>query len=432
MRAFRIAAALLILAPAVPALAQEAEGEVAAFFRLRAEGVAAAGAGDMTTAGARLDEADARNPGHPGLTLMRARLAFGEGRVGDAVALVERYAGYGLIFDPATDRILATLAGTSALAGAEAQLARNRAPVGANRLTPVIGVAGPGLTEAVLWDAARSRWLVSQVAGRTILSVDGSGAATPFLESSAARGGVLGLAWAPGRMRLWATTAPVPPAMATLRAGTAPPAPALLRIDPATGRVLAQFDLPGGAAAAPGDLAAGSDGTVFVSDSARGALLVLRGGNGTVETLTAPGTLGSPQGMVISPDARTLIVADYPSGLWRVDVSTGAASRLPTPEGVSLIGVDGLIGDDRRLYAVQNGVAPQRILRLDLNADWTAVEAVEVLAANLPEIDEPTTGVMLDGALIFVARSQWSEFDGEGRPGSPEMAPARVMRLALD
>jgi sugar lactone lactonase YvrE len=151
-----------------------------------------------------------------------------------------------------------------------------------------------------------------------------------------------------------------------------------------------------------------------------------------VETLTAPGTLGSPQGMVISPDARTLIVADYPSGLWRVDASTGAASRLPTPDGVSLIGVDGLIGDDRRLFAVQNGVAPQRILRLDLNADWTAVEAVEVLAANLPEIDEPTTGVMLDGALIFVARSQWSEFDGEGRPGSPEMAPARVMRLALD
>ncbi len=423
-----ILAAACLTAPA--AVAQDAEGDVAAFFRLRSEGAAAAQAGDMVAARARLDEADARNPGHPGLTLMRARLALGDGRVADAVALVERYAGYGLNFDPATDRTLSPLAGTPELAGAEARLARNRAPVGADRLMPVIEIAGPGLTEAVLWDAARGRWLVSQVAGRTVLSVDGSGAATPFLDAESEPAGVLGLAWSPGRTRLWATTAPVPPA--DLPAGNVPPAPALLRVDPATGRVLARFALPGGAEASPGDLAVASDGTVFVSDSARGALLVLRGGNGEVETLLAPGTVGSPQGIVVSPDERALIVADYPSGLWRVDAATGAATRLATPEGASLIGIDGLIAHDGAILALQNGVAPQRVLRLDLNADWTAVAAVEVLAANLPAIDEPTTGVVLDGALVFVARSQWSDFDGEGRPRTQDMAPARIMRLALD
>lgn len=423
-------AAACLIAPA--ALAQESEGDVAAFFRLRSEGAAAAQAGDVATARARLDEADARNPGHPGLTLMRARLAMGEGREAEAVALIERYAGYGLIFDPARDRVLAPLAGTPALAEAEARLARNRDPVGADRLTPVVEIAGSGLTEAVLWDAARGRWLVSQVAGRTILSVDGSGAATPFLDADPERAGVLGLAWAPGRTRLWATSAPVPPAVAGLPTGTAPPSPALLRIDPATGRVLARFDLPGGAEASPGDLAVASDGTVFMSDSARGALLVLRGGNGDVETLLAPGAVGSPQGIVMSPDERTLIVADYPSGLWRIDAATGAATRLATPEGASLIGIDGLIVHDGAILALQNGVAPQRVLRLDLGADWTVIRSVEVLAANLPAVDEPTNGVVLDGALVFVARSQWSEFDGEGRPKSQDMAPARIMRLSLD
>lgn len=425
-----ILAAACLTAPA--AVAQEAEGDVAAFFRLRSEGAAAAQAGDMSTARARLDEADARNPGHPGLTLMRARLAMGEGRTADAIALVERYGGYGLIFDPAADRTLAPLAGTPELAGAEARLLRNRTPVGADRLTPVIQIAGSGLSEAVLWDAARGRWLVSQVAGRTVLSVDGSGAATPFLDAEPERAGVLGLAWAPGRTRLWAATASVPPAVAGLPDGTAPPSPALLRIDPATGRVLARFDLPGGPEASPGDLAVASDGTVFMSDSARGALLVLRGGTGEVETLLAPGTVGSPQGIVVSPDERALIVADYPSGLWRVDAATGAATRLATPDGASLIGIDGLIAHDGAILALQNGVAPQRVLRLNLNADWTAIEVVHVLAANLPAIDEPTNGVVLDGALVFVARSQWSDFDGEGRPRTQDMVPARIMRLALD
>ncbi|HEV7228865.1 SMP-30/gluconolactonase/LRE family protein [Brevundimonas sp.] len=425
-----ICAVACLTAPA--ALAQDAEGDVAAFFRLRSEGAAAAQAGDMAAARARLDEADARNPGHPGLTLMRARLAMGEGRTADAVVLVERYAGHGLSFDPAADRTLAPLAGTPALAGAEARLARNREPVGADRLTPLFEVAGSGLTEAVVWDAARNRWLVSQIAGRTILSVDGSGATMPFLGDALNLGGVLGMAWAPGRTRLWAATAPVPPAVADLPAGAAPPAPALLRIDPATGRVLARFDLPGGAEASPGDLAVASDGTVFVSDSARGAVLVLRRGNGEVETLLAPGTLGSPQGIVLSPDGRALVVADYPSGLWRIDVVTGAAIRASAPDDASLIGIDGLVAHDGAILALQNGTAPQRVLRIDLNADWTVIERIEVLVANLPAIDEPTNGVLLDGALVFVARSQWSDFDGEGRPKSPDMAPARVMRLALD
>jgi len=425
-----IFAAACLAAPA--AQAQQTEGDVAAFFRLRSEGAAAAQAGDMSSARARLDEADARNPGHPGLTLMRARLAMGEGRAADAVALVEQYAGYGLIFDPATDRVLGPLAGTPRLAAAEARLVGNRALVGADRLTPVLEVAGGGLTEAVLWDAARGRWLVSQVAGRTVLSVDGSGAVEPFLDAGTDAGGVLGLAWSPGASRLWAATASLPPAVAGAPDGASTPPPALLRIDPATGRVTARFEVPGGPEAAPGDLAVASDGTVFVSDSTRGALLVLRGGNGEVQTLLAPGTVGSPQGLVVSPDGRTVVVTDYPSGLWRVDATSGAAVRLPTPEGASLIGIDGLILDGRRIYAIQNGVAPQRLLRIDLNADWTAIDGIEVLAANLPEIDEPTTGIVLDGDLVFVARSQWSDFDGEGRPRTQDMAPARIMRLALD
>lgn len=429
MRLIALAASALIVG--LPTAAAAQEGDVAAFFRLRSEGIAAAQADDAAAARVRLDEADARNPGHPGLTLMRARLAMSEGRTTDAANLVTQYAGFGLVFDPTRDPALAPLAGTSELAEAEARLLRNREPVGESRLAPLFEVAGTGLTEAVVRDAPRNRWLVSQVHGRAVLAVGDDGQISPLLDETADIGGVLGLAWSPDGSRLWAASAPLAPALAALAEGEAAPEPALLKIDPATGRVTARFDIPGEGERSPGDLAVGPDGTVYVSDATAGAIYRLKGGSGVIETLVAPGTVGSPQGLVVRPDGGVLVVADYPSGLWRVDLETGQATRVPTPDGASLIGIDGLALDGERIYALQNGVAPQRVLRLDLNADWTRIDGIDVAAANLPEIDEPTNGFVLDGDLIFVARSQWSDFNAEGRPAA-DMAPAKIVRLGLD
>ncbi len=71
-------------------------------------------------------------------------------------------------------------------------------------------------------------------------------------------------------------------------------------------------------------------------------------------------------------------------------------------------------------------------MRIDLNADWTGIEAVDVVAANLPAIDEPTNGFVLDGQFIFVARSQWSDFstDGDLQPSDP--MPALIVSLRLE
>lgn len=144
------------------------------------------------------------------------------------------------------------------------------------------------------------------------------------------------------------------------------------------------------------------------------------------------GQMRSPQGMAVTPDGAALIVADYSSGLWRVDRASGAAIRLPAPSSASLIGLDGLITDGRVLYSLQNGTAPQRVLKLVPDAAWSRIEAVEVLAANLPQIDEPTTGLVHDGELVFVSRSQWSDFDGEGALRTPAPKPALISRLRLD
>lgn len=428
-----IALSCLLLTAASAWAQTTVESDVVAFRRLRAEGIAAANADDLAGATRLLAEADARIPNHPGLMLMRARLAAGAGEPEDAMTQLNRYAGAGLVMNLTGDRALAPLSGHPDFDALAAVIEANRAPIGADRLSEVARVDGSVIVESLIRDETRGRWLVSQVRGRTIVALAGDGTVSPFLGADPQNGGVLGMAIDAGAGVLWAATSPLAPSVHGLVADAARPAPGLLKIELATGVVLARIAAPAGPPERGlGDIVRAADGAIHVADSVTGELLVLRPGASMLEVLLPAGTLGSPQGMVVTPDGTALIVADYSSGLWRVDRATGAATRLPQPAIDSLIGVDGLTTDGRAIYGFQNGVAPQRVLKLSLDADWGRITTVEVLAANLPMIDEPTTGLVRNGELVFVSRSQWSDFDGEGAQTTPVPAPAVIARLPLD
>ena len=423
-----------LLLTAASAWAQTAtESDVAAFRRLRAEGVAAANADDLAGATRLLAEADARIPNHPGLMLMRARLAVGAGQPEDAMTQLNRYAGAGLVMNLAGDRALSALTGHPDFDALAAVIEANRAPIGADRLSEIARIDGSVIVESLIRDEARGRWLVSQVRGRTIVALADDGTVSPFLGADPQTGGMLGMALDAGSGVLWAATSPLAPSVHGLAADAARPAPGLLKIDLATGAVLARIAAPAGPPERGlGDIVRAPDGTIHVADSVTGELLVLRPGGSVLEVLLPAGTLGSPQGMAVTPDGAALIVADYSSGLWRVDRATGAATRLRQPAIDSLIGVDGLTTDGRFLYGFQNGVAPQRVLKLTPDAGWTSILTVEVLAANLPMIDEPTTGLVRNRELVFVSRSQWSDFGGDGAQTTAAPAPAVIARLPLD
>ncbi len=410
-------------------VAASAESDVQAFRRLRTEAVAAAGADDLATAARLLAEADTLIPNHPGLMVMRARLAVGAGQPDEAMTQLNRYAGAGLVMNLAGDRALSALTGHPDFDALAAVIDANRAPIGAGRLTTVAELPQAVLVESAVRDPARGRWLVSQVRGRTIVALDDAGEITPFLAPDSGIGGVLGLVMDARHNVLWAATSPLPPATHGLSTDVPRPASALLKIDAATGQVLARYPAPEGERSL-GDVALAPDGVVYVADSTGGDLFRLAPGGEALEVFVPAGTLGSPQGMAVTPDGTALIVADYASGLWRVDRATGAATRLPQPAIDSLIGVDGLTTDGRFLYGFQNGVAPQRVLKFELGAGWTRIDSVEVLAANLPQVDEPTTGTVHDGALVFVSRSQWSDFAQDGAPPAAPV-PAVISRLPL-
>jgi hypothetical protein len=55
------------------------------------------------------------------------------------------------------------------------------------------------------------------------------------------------------------------------------------------------------------------------------------------------------------------------------------------------------------------------VIRYRIGDDPARVVSGEVLSANRPEHDLPTTGVVADGAFYYIANSQLRAFDETGR-----------------
>ena len=418
-----VAVGALAFALTTPSLA---EGRLDAFRRLRAEGLAAAKAGDMTAAQARVSEAVTTMPSHPGAIMLLARLKAADDPVG-AVALLARHAAMGLIHNASADPALKGLADRPDYAPVAARVAANRKPVGA--LTPVTDFAGPILAESVAFDIRTGRLLVSQIHARRIVAVGKDGKASDFTAPADDVWGVFGMAIDARRRILWALTAATAQAKGVAAADLG--ATALLCIDLETGKVLARHAPPAdGTKRQLGDLTVGPDGAVYASNSLGGEIWRLGPGAKSLDRLVSSPELGSPQGLAMAADGRRLLVADYSSGLHVVDLASGAVSPVVIPQDITLLGVDGLARSGQTLIAVQNGVAPQRLLRLWPTPDGKRLTRVETLAANLPDLDEPTSGAMRGDDFVFVARSQWTDFGDDGLKAAEPRA-ARVMGIAV-
>jgi hypothetical protein len=205
---------------------------------------------------------------------------------------------------------------------------------------------------------------------------------------------------------------------------------AVVRYSLASGRLEKRYDLTaalpgGGGEHVFGDMALGPTGDLFVTDSVAGGVYVIRHDRDVLETLLPPGTFLSPQTPAATTDGRRLFVPDYARGIALVDLESRRISWLAHPKTVAVSGIDGLYLVDRKLLAVQNGNEPMRVLQLDLDPSLTRVVRSAVIESG-PRLGSPTHGVVVDGALDFLANSGWEQIgdDGAPKPGAVFQAPA--------
>lgn len=294
--------------------------------------------------------------------------------------------------------------------------------------TLVATPAEPVTIESVARGADGALILSSVWLGR-LYRAEADGRLTTLLEADPEMG-FYGLAADPERGVLYAVSAERP-------TRTGPKGTSLLKIDLATGAVLDRAT-PEAPLHRFGDVAVGPDGSAYVVDVRAGRIFVWRPGQ-ALETLAIVPADASPQGMAVSPDGRWLVVADYRSGLHRIDLAAAAGGPLtfttetylpmtPPDEG-ELRGIDGLSRHGDTLLALQNGTQTHRVLRVTMSPDWSAITRREAMHEGAP-LDDPTTGFVEGDSLIFVSRSQWTDFTMDGFK-VPNPAPAVVSRMFL-
>ena len=278
------------------------------------------------------------------------------------------------------------------------------------------------LLESVAHDPTSGSFYVSSVHQRKIYRVDASGARHDFL---AADDGVFGLKVDSQRGVLWATTAALPQ-MRDFRPELLGRSQ-LLRIALATGAVDRRWELPGEHSF--GDLALDAGGHPWFSDSKGGGIYRL-GDKDELEEMVAPGRFRSPQGIAFTPDGNRAYIADYPTGLYVLDM--GKEPRpLGHPDDIPVRGIDGLILHKGALIAVLNGITPHRLVRLSLDAAGEAIVGAASLDVG-EHVVEPTTGVVVGERLYYVSTSQWTSFDRDGKlRAAAFLTPAVVRQVPL-
>jgi len=408
-------------------LRAQSPAEVSLGHAAYAEAVTAYRAKDHPAFLAAIERADSLRPAHPGILYALASARALSGDDPGAIATLGRIADMGLAYDPTVDADFRALAYDPGFAAVAARLRANVA---------AIGIADTAFTlpwrdfvpEGIARDPATGAFFVSGVHRRVVVRVGADGEVAPFVDELWS---VLGLAVDPARRILWIGTAAIPETAAV--DSTEIGRGAVVEVDLDSGRRVRTLSLPeDGWEHVPGDLSLAPDGTLFVSDGAAGVLWVLRPGAEALEQLAGADALVSPQGSALSADGRTLWLADYSLGLLAVDPATGATQRLAQPADAALLGIDALLLHGNDLIAVQNGVRPPRVLRLEVDPLAATVRSWRVVAAGLPQFDEPTGAAIVDGRLHLIANSHWNRFEAGRLADADTLSPPLVLSIRLD
>ncbi len=310
------------------------------------------------------------------------------------------------------------------------KFADNQKPVGYSETAFTVHEKGL-VPEGLAYDPETKTFFLGSVYRRKIVAVNAAGDARDFSQESDALWSVMGMKVDAKRRLLWGCTA------GHLQMANAKPEDdgktAVFKYDLTSGKLLRKYRVPDdGKKHWLGDLALDSHGNVYASDSLSPAIYVVRSDKDEIESLVAGSPFINPQGIVLTPDEKRLVMADYLKGLFLIDLQTKQVQEIAAPANTTVLGIDGIYRVDHDLIAVQNGIRPNRIVRMRLSDDFRRVEKLEVLEANNPIFDEPTLGVLVDNRFYFIANSQWGAIDEHGALAPDEkLKDPIILRLNL-
>jgi sugar lactone lactonase YvrE len=395
-------------------------------YALMQQGVEARKSGDFKTAYEKFEQVTKILPQHPQPWIGTARALVSLGREKEAAAPLLKALRLGAKVDAELLAGVPSCTECAALNKANARVI--------SRSTVAFTIPERALIpESIAHDPADGSFYVGSAYKQKIVRIAADGAVSDFVPSR--KDGlvqVLGIKIDAERRELWANACGLgddPPAEnfdpATKGRG------AVFRFDLKSGKLIRRYEPPADVkeicfndivlVGSNAYMTAGPDG-IFRIDRDKPV----------IERFTEP--IGWINGITASADGKTIYLANHVHGITALDVATKKSVTLPTPEGATMGGIDGLYLYGDRFIGVQNAAGvPARVVSGKMNADRSAIASVEVLEVNHPLADVPTTGVIVGDSLYYIANSQLDSFDEKTKTIWPDsrLHPTYILKLAL-
>ncbi|MFY9571892.1 MAG: hypothetical protein WAV20_10875 [Blastocatellia bacterium] len=431
MRGFMVngIAALLVAHVALAIATADQPPRTARYYRQQA--AAAYKAKNYAAAIANFNKAAEIIPDHPALLYNLACMYALAGKKNEALASLAKVAEMGLVMPAEKDSDLDAIKDSPEFRLILARMETNKAPIIKSSTAFTIHEKGL-ITEGLAIDPVSEMFFVSSVHKRRILTIGKTGEVNTLASEQDGLFSVLGMSVDAHRRHLWVTSTAFPQMVNFKKEEDG--VSAVFKFDLTTRKLLKKYVLSNaGKKHALGDLTIQSNGDVFTTDSLSAAVYVIHPRGDEIELFLEDPRFVSPQGLAFSSDERHLFMADYSMGLFDIDVKTKKVNRFAPLAGSTLLGVDGLYFYNGSLIGVQNGVTPQRIVRIFLSKDFSRAERLEILEANNPVFLEPTLGVLLKNSFYFIANSQWPLIDENGKLAAEDkLRDPVVLKINLD
>ena len=281
------------------------------------------------------------------------------------------------------------------------------------------------IPEGIAYDPKQDRFLIGSVAQKKIVSANRKGEVKDFSKRKDNLDCVLGLFIDATHEQLYAVST-----NGFLDEAQKQRRNTVVRYDLKNGLFVNRYDAPD--ANQLNDLTVAADGTIYATDSANGALCRKKPAEKTLTPFGSKSALPGANGITLSADGSLYVATS--TGIARIDLSTGAPTRLPQPDTVVTGGCDGLYWYKRDLVGIQNVTNPGRVIRIVLADQGTRISGVTVLQSHHdPEFTEPTTGAIAGDALYVIANSYVGRFQPNGSLKNPEqLKPTAIVAVPME
>lgn len=348
-----------------------------------------------------------------------------------AYDVLVRMQGQGYGYDISKEPRFEPIHGTKVWDYIVANMQANAKPFGEGKVAFELP-KGDYLFESIGYDPARQQFLVGSAREGKVYLADQNGKISDFIAANAENGmwAVLDLAVDAAHDKVYVASADIAYYKAFDSASFGQTG--IFEFQLSSGKFLHKYLL-----AEPGkvhtltSLTVGKDGRVYAADAARRQ--VFRIDHDQLLMLVENPKLTSIRGLAVSDDGKTLYMADYALGIFGIDLTKTTPFVLArNAEKLVLGGIDGIYYYDGCLVVIENGMVPQRAMRLKLSPDGRSVVSAMPLDVAQPAFTTPTLGAIAGNNLYFIANSQKGLYDKLGvLKNAAALEPTRIYRSNL-